>query len=381
MIQSLSFGFIAVCALLTLTLSTSAQDHLLRGYSIPVVDLSDQAQRQVVVDIEQGQYLGHVTTTLLPDGHTILAVYPKGHGRGEIVYKRSRDGGRHWSERLPTPTSWRTSLEVPTIYQTVDITGKRRLILFSGLYPIREAVSEDLGRHWSELKPIGDFGGIVAMSCLTRLKNGNYVAMFHDDSRYFSRTASKDANTFTLYQTISADGGLTWGKPTPIFSSSEIHLCEPGIIRSPDGARLAVLLRENSRTRNSYVIFSEDEANSWSVPRELPAALTGDRHTAVYTPDGRLVITFRDTTHVSATKGDWVCWVGSFEDIARGTEGGYRVRLMKNYHAWDCAYSGLEALKDGTLVATTYGHWQQNEQPYIVCVRFKLEETDKRLRR
>ena len=36
----------------------------------------------------------------LEDGKTILCVYPKGHGRGGIVYKRSTDGGLSWSERL-----------------------------------------------------------------------------------------------------------------------------------------------------------------------------------------------------------------------------------------------------------------------------------------
>ena len=34
---------------------------------------------------------------LLEDGRTILCVYPKGHGRGGIVYKRSTDGGLTWS--------------------------------------------------------------------------------------------------------------------------------------------------------------------------------------------------------------------------------------------------------------------------------------------
>ena len=35
---------------------------------------------------------------------------------------------------------------------------------------------------------------------------------------------------------------------------------------------LAALLRENSRTRNSFVMFSEDEGRTWSEPRELPGA-------------------------------------------------------------------------------------------------------------
>ena len=135
-----------------------------RGYSIPVIDLAADTARQSVVDREPGQYLGHPTTVLLEDGRTIITVYPKGHGRGAIVMKRSTDGGRTWSARLPTPPNWETSLEVPTIHRVVDAKGKKRLIIFSGLYPIRLAVSEDDGATWSGLAPIGNFGGIVAMA-------------------------------------------------------------------------------------------------------------------------------------------------------------------------------------------------------------------------
>ena len=53
-----------------------------RGYSIPLIDLDGDAHRQVVVDREAGQYLGHPTTVLLEDQETMLCVYPKGHGRG-----------------------------------------------------------------------------------------------------------------------------------------------------------------------------------------------------------------------------------------------------------------------------------------------------------
>ena len=65
-----------------------------RGYTIPTLDLAQQKHRQVIVDREKGQYLGHPTTVLLEDGKTILIVYPKGHGKGGIVYKRSVDGGK-----------------------------------------------------------------------------------------------------------------------------------------------------------------------------------------------------------------------------------------------------------------------------------------------
>ncbi len=348
-----------------------------RGYSIPLIDLNKQTQRQVVVDREAGQYLGHPTTVLLEDGRTIITVYPKGHGRGAIVRKRSEDGGKTWSERLPVPENWATSLETPTIHRVIDAEGKKRLIVFSGLYPIRMAVSEDDGKTWTPLKPIGDFGGIVAMGSVepVRTAKGHYLALFHDDGRFFSK-GGKGSPAMTLYKTWSKDGGLTWSKPETIYSSEKIHLCEPGLIRSPDGKQLAILLRENRRVKNSHIMFSNDEGRTWSEPRELPGALTGDRHTGKYGPDGRLFISFRDMAHKTPTRGDWVGWVGTYEDLVEGREGQYRVRLKDNHNAFDCAYPGVEVLPDGTFVTTTYGHWAPGQPPYILSVRFKLDELD-----
>jgi hypothetical protein len=360
------------------------------------VDISGEIQRQVIVDREAGQYLGHPTTVLLEDNRTMLIVYPKGHGRGAIVYRRSADGGKTWSERLPTPRSWATSLEVPTLHRVVDAAGKKRIIMFSGLYPIRMAVTEDDGLTWSELKPIGDFGGVVTMATVLGLKTpGHYLAFFHDDGRFIRggsepRYAMKGPHSdrvspaakpwrFWVYTTLSQDGGLTWSVPAPIAMLPGVSLCEPGAVRSPDGKQIAVLLRENSRQYNSFAIFSDDEGLSWTEPRELPAALTGDRHVARYAPDGRLFISFRDTTHVSPTKGDWVGWVGTYDDIVQGREGQYRVRIMDNTKGQDCTYPGVEVLPDGTFVTTTYGHWTKGEMPYIVSVRFKLAELDKKL--
>jgi hypothetical protein len=290
------------------------------------------------------------------------------------VLKRSTDGGRSWSGRLPVPANWSTSLETPTIHRTVDSKQRKRLILFSGLYPIRRAVSEDDGVTWTPLEPVGDFGGIVAMADVVRLRDRRYMAVFHDDGRFISD--KPHPREFKVYKTLSSDGGLTWSAPVVIARHPQAHLCEPGIVRSPDGRQLAMLLRENSRKFNSFVTFSNDEGETWSTPRELPGSLTGDRHVGKYAKDGRLFITFRDTTHESPTRGDWVAWVGRYEDIVEGREGQYRVRLMKNNKDADCAYPGLELLPDGTFVTTTYGHWVAGEQPYVVSLRLRLDELD-----
>src|SRR5690606_38720648 len=115
-------------------------------------------------------------------------------------------------------------------------------------------------------------------------------------------------------------------------------LCEPGAVRSPDGRQIALLLRENSRRYHSFVVFSDDEGKSWSEPRELPPTLTGDRHVARSAPDGRLVVSFRDMAPGSPTWGDWVAWVGEYNDRVRGREGMYRIRFKDNKHRADCAY-------------------------------------------
>jgi len=62
----------------------------------------------------------------------------------------------------------------------------------------------------------------------------------------------------------------------------------------------------------------------------------------------------------------------------KSREGQYRVRLMDNHVSADCAYPAVELLPDGTFVATTYGHWTEGKQPYIVSVRFRLEELDEK---
>ncbi len=107
------------------------------GYTIPIVDISGETQRQVIVDREKGQYLGHPTTVLLSDQTTLLTVDPKGHGRGAIVYKRSYDAGLTWGERLPTP------------HRTIDAGGKKRSSCSAACIP----------SAWLSLKTMAQTGG------------------------------------------------------------------------------------------------------------------------------------------------------------------------------------------------------------------------------
>ena len=119
----------------------------------------------------------------------------------------------------------------------------------------------------------------------------------------------------------------------------------------------------------------------WTQPRELPIHLTGDRHAATYCEDGRLFITFRcnspkQSAEVRRFEGDWVGWVGTWEDLVRNRPGQYFVRIKDNTKGHDTAYPGVELLPDDTIVTTTSGHWEIGEQPYIIAARFSLATLD-----
>ena len=51
--------------------------------------------------------------------------------------------------------------------------------------------------------------------------------------------------------------------------------------------------------------------------------------------------------------------------------------LLEDQKTMICVYPGLEVLPDGTFILTTYGHWIEGEEPFVVCVRLRLEELDR----
>ena len=339
-------------------------------YAIPTLDLSHQPHRQVVIARGTAEiYQGHPHTLLMPDGKTMFAVWTYNHGGACGPMKRSDDGGLTWSELLTVPENWSTVRNCPTIHRLVDPQGKARLFVFAGAGPMQQSVSLDEGRTWSPMTPNG-LTCIVVPITIVPISGNRLLAMYHRGSQ------DRDRPPLTLWQAISSDGGLTWHDQQQIAAYPGACPCEPFVVRSPDGKQLAALARENARHFNSLLITSNDEGNTWTVPVELPASLTGDRHMGRYSPDGRLVIVFRDTTLASPTKGDFVAWVGTYDDIVNRREGQYRVRLLRSPKKGDLGYPGLEVLPDGTFVATTYAVLKANEKNSVVSVRFNLKELD-----
>ena len=352
-----------------------------RTVRLPAIDLSREADRHVVVAPgSDSVYQGHPTTLLMPDGETVYCVWTLNHGGPCGPMKRSDDGGRTWSDQLPVPDSWRKVRNCPAIYRLVDPGGRARLFVFAGQGPggsMHQSRSGDGGSTWTPMEP----NGLVCVMpfCTIVPIDGGSRLLGMTNIRRPNETEEQRSNV--VAQSISADGGLTWGEWQIVLDVPGCKPSEPAVVRSPDGAQLLCLMRENNRAYNAWMMTSEDEGRTWSEARQLPADLSGDRHMARYASDGRLVVCFRDTAAKSSTKDHFVAWVGTYDDIVSGREGHYRVKLLHSYAGMDCGYPGLECLPDGTLVATTYVKYAPGPEKHsVVSVRFTLDELDRKVR-
>ncbi len=405
-------------------------------YTIPTLDLSvmpddikgteyEYLYELSTVD-DSYNYMAHPDSVLLKNGN-ILTMYPAGHGKGAVLNKISTDGGITWTESIEnTPSSWVNSQETPTVYrlQFTDGKTKDKLIMISAnpKWGAEEttggfncSISTDEGETWTEFERFYDLESenpvvpIVAMASLTQLKeNGEFVdkwmGFFHDGDFYNYKTIL----------TFDENGNMQWSVPEKYFAEyreieKQSNMCEVEVIRSEKGTgdELCLITRSNTKQMNSLVSFSTDEGKTWSEPKELPAALNGERHKAEYTEDGRLFITFRsiergpkaeanalETTMGGWISEGWIAWVGTYDDLKNGTEGQYRIKLAhiytddqtepEYYAGSDTGYCGNVVLPDGTIMTSSYGKFSSDQKTdngetlktYICSKRINLKDTD-----
>ncbi|MEC8656539.1 MAG: sialidase family protein [Verrucomicrobiota bacterium] len=373
------FAVPALCLLTLGAFHSNAQEKP----NLPILDISQETDRQVIVANGDRVYQGHPTTLLLPNGQTMFCVWCINHGGAAGPMARSDDGGLTWT-RLDDqlPEGFVTHQNCPSIYRIVDPKGKERLWVFSAALGKRggpampSIMSEDSGKTWKEMPPLGkDFNCIMTWSSQIPLKDGSTLGMFHRGP------GGADRSPLEVLQSVTKDGGLTWSKPEVVAKVEGKDPCEPFVLRSPDGTELCCLMRENKHKGRSLMMFSGDEGKNWSKPVDTPWGLTGDRHYGLQTEDGRWVIAFRDMAQNSPTWGHFVAWVGSYDDIRNGKPGQYRIKLLHSFAGRDCGYPGMELLRDETIVATTYVKYRKGKERHsVVSARFKLKEMDERIR-
>ncbi|MFA5449317.1 MAG: hypothetical protein WC292_02650 [Clostridia bacterium] len=404
-----------------------------QAYTIPLIDLSESdggvppklkyLYETVTVD-DSADYLAHPDSIGLKNGN-ILVLYPEGHGKGAIRNKISTDSGATYGSSLSaTPQSWEHSRETPTVYR-LNFTDREDMLIMISANPrwfgesttggFNCSLSQDEGQNWTEFElfyPKNQKNGvvpIVAMASLTRLKeNGKFadkwMGLFHDAS----------FNNYKTILTFDENGKMCWSVPEKYFVEHRVierktNMCEVEVIRSDggNGDELCLITRSNTKKYNSLLSFSRDEGKSWTAPIETPAALSGERHKAEYTADGRLIITFRSVCRDKETlnkinkkykKSGWysegaIAWVGTYEDLKMGREGQYRIKLAHTYFDTqttpqtaahhDTGYCGNTVLEDDSIIITIYGKFDPNKKAkdgslktYIVSKRLNLEDID-----
>lgn len=413
-----------LCSMLALT-ACIKDDGILDTYTIKQIDLTEKPSNvsdkyaslygySVVDDKsinDEPVYLAHPDSVLAGDGETMVTYYPTGHGKGAIRGKQSKDG-KTWTEIAGLPKSWETSLETPTVYRLDFNDGSYKYVLisanptWSGQYTgngFNASVSPDGINNWTEFKTFYGLdennkkgenfvAPIVAMASLTRLKDeqGNWrdawMGFFHDDKAY----------NYKSILTFDNNGNMQWSVPEKYFADyrkieKKSFMCEVEVIRSEGGKgnKLCLLGRSNGRggnkEMNSLISFSEDEGKTWSEPKQVPSAYSGERQKAEWIKDekgnDRLFITFRsiDKSPEKLKKADekkgsgngkwfsegWIGWVGTWQDLEKGTEGQYRVKLAHTYLLGqenvgmsanaDTGYCGNVVMPDGRVMTSSYG--------------------------
>ena len=102
------------------------------GDAMPLVDLSGETNRHVIVAAgTEKVYQGHPTTAMTADGR-IIAVWCTPHGGWCGSAAESSDGGKSWTridERFPE--AFRRHVNCPSIYRLVGPDGKARLWVYA----------------------------------------------------------------------------------------------------------------------------------------------------------------------------------------------------------------------------------------------------------
>ena len=241
--------FLAVCFFGTLGTAQVTQD-------LPLVDISDDQQRQTIVAAGTTEtYQGHPTTLRLPGTDSILCVWCVNHGGSAGPMARSDDGGVSWTRIDSTlPPGYSTHQNCPSIYRLVDRNGTARLWVFSAALGTRSGpgmpsiMSEDDGKTWKEMPPIG-YKCVMTFSSVVQLTDGRYLGLYHKGPN------GQDKSPLEVFQTITSDGGFTWSEPKVVAAVEAKNPCEPFVFRSPDGKELCCLMRENTHTGRSLTMF------------------------------------------------------------------------------------------------------------------------------
>ena len=263
--------------------------------------LTDDASRHTIIDRRDGHYLCFPDVVRAGDGRLVVAYNEADRhvrpSRRRLLFKASRDNGATFGDR---------------VYMDVNRSHCPRLTLLSGNeLMISDSsrifhVSTDHGRTWAARNASGLTHDLIDR--ITDLGNDVFLTTGHTHRGSFSQPAIRQAPSEQMVYR-SEDRGHTWKPLSVIAHHPNLVLCEASMVRLDHG-RIIALMRENSFVYEPmYLCISENEGGTWSDP--VPTPLIGHRPTMGLTPDGRLLITYRNVGPDMGT----CAWLGTLDEL------------------------------------------------------------------
>lgn len=333
------------------------------------------------------------TITTLTDG-SLFASYRVGSKKDcddeTIELRRSRDGGKTWSEPtspfIDTVDGRRGSLKV--VYVT-PLGGSH--LLASSLWIDREAYpgkplfndqtegclpmellvadSHDQGQTWTPWRIVAvpdDVGPPSLTSPVLKMPSGRLAVSIETNKNY------DDASKW--YQRVayvySDDNGQTWGAPVTVSQdpAARIFNWDQRAGVCPDGRVVTFSWtydRETTNYLNVHRRLSSDEGATWTEPEDL--GFTDQPSRPAILPDGRMVVAWVDRFRTQSIRArlakqpdapfpaETEVVLYELKNAAKSVAGeGHTGDLLAEMGVWNFGLPYAEALPDGDVLVTYY---------------------------
>ena len=177
----------------------------------------------------------------------------------------------------------------------------------------------------------------------------------------------RDGYTFCCMLYRTEDGGMTWYPGTVTGCDTGVPLCEPSLCRMPDGNLLALYRVNPPPHKSTRFNIGDRDGYTWSEVKKAP--FDGQRPTAGFVSDGRLLVTYRRITRPYG-----VCaWLGTLEELENG--GGCELELIPadDIGLGDMGYTGWTEHSRGRIVCLSHHRLKDEPLSVIRAVEFGLD--------